>query len=99
VTRPDGARLRLATCVGPPACAGERTFGCRRNVCWGRSVRARLEEPAAPFHPRRHSQTDPAAVLLRTGRPGTLLCRAPLRTRACPFPSTRLKQAVEGRMA
>jgi len=34
-----------------------------------------------------------------TGRPGTLLCRAPLRTRACPFPSTRLKQAVEGRMA
>jgi hypothetical protein len=33
----------------------------------------------------------------RTGRPGTLLCRAPLRTRACPFPSTRLKQAPRGR--
>ena len=32
-----------------------------------------------------------------TGRPGTLLCRAPLRTRACPFPSTRLKQAPQAR--
>ncbi len=31
------------------------------------------------------------------GRPDTLLCRAPLRTRTCPFPSIRLKQAVKVR--
>ena len=39
------------------------------------------------------------AILLPpwTGRPDTLLCRAPLRTRACPFPSTRLKQAPQAR--
>ena len=33
------------------------------------------------------------------GKPGTLLCRAPLRTRTCPFPSIRLKQAGEGPVA
>ena len=64
---------------------------------------------ASPGSSRASSSAPPACYLLRlqqsdrahrtvthrTGRPGTLLCRAPLRTRACPFPSTRLKQAVE----
>ena len=39
------------------------------------------------------------AVSLGPGKPGTLLCRAPLRTRTCPFPSIRLKQAGEGPVA
>ena len=32
-----------------------------------------------------------------SGRPGALLCPAPLRTRTCPFPSIRLKQAPQAR--
>jgi len=52
---------------------------------------------AAPVQLEAAQQALNTRLSLWAGRPGTLLCRAPLRTRACPFPSTRLKQALLAR--
>jgi transposase len=66
----------------------------RRLVSWCSATRGSRAQRPRPVSSRRARRR-----LGWTGKPGTLLCPAPLRTTACGFHRTGLKQAGEGLVA
>ena len=87
---PVAARMERAALGLSPELRTPPTRSRRRTSRRGQAIEHGPGTTRSTSHP---SILQSCSSLTTSGRPSTLLCSAPLRTRTCPFPSIRLKQA------